>query len=112
MPVSQFARPAACLEPFVRFYIPRDVRILGATVIHHIPAQGTRNQMADAPPLAGPPVKSVISATRLSSPNMLFCGAIAWQVATKLPVALSIAAFNTRRGRRSKGRHRLRSSGF
>ncbi len=39
MPVSQFARPAACLEPFVRFYVQRGVRILGATVIHPVPAR-------------------------------------------------------------------------
>ncbi len=39
MPVSQFARPAACLEPFVRFYIQRDVRILGATIVHPVPAR-------------------------------------------------------------------------
>jgi hypothetical protein len=39
MPVSQFARPTACLEPFVRFYVQRDVRILGATVIHPVPAR-------------------------------------------------------------------------
>jgi AraC-like DNA-binding protein len=39
MPVSQFSRPARCLEPFVRFYIQRDVRILGATVIHPVPAR-------------------------------------------------------------------------
>ena len=39
MPVSQFSRPARCLEPFVRFYIQRDIRILGATVIHPVSAR-------------------------------------------------------------------------
>lgn len=38
MPVSQFSRPARRLEPFVRFYVQRDVRILGATVVHPVPA--------------------------------------------------------------------------
>ncbi len=39
MPVSQFARPAACLEPFIRFFVQRDVRIVGATVVHPVPAR-------------------------------------------------------------------------
>ena len=39
MPISQFSKPAPCLEPFVRFYIQREVRILGATVIHPVPAR-------------------------------------------------------------------------
>ena len=39
MPVSQFSRPAPCLQPFVRFYIQRDVRIRGATVLHPVPAR-------------------------------------------------------------------------
>ncbi len=39
MPVSQFSMPSRCLEPFVRFYIQRDVRIMGATVLHPVPAR-------------------------------------------------------------------------
>jgi AraC-like DNA-binding protein len=39
MPVSEFSRPTRCLEPFVRFYIQRNVRILGATVVHPVPAR-------------------------------------------------------------------------
>jgi AraC-like DNA-binding protein len=39
MPISQFSKPAACLEPFVRFYIQRDVRIVGEAVVHPVPAR-------------------------------------------------------------------------
>ena len=39
MPVSQFSRPSQCLEPFIRFYVQRDVRILGGTVVHPVPAR-------------------------------------------------------------------------
>ena len=39
MPISQFARPSQCLEPFLRFYVQRDVRVLGATVVHPVPAR-------------------------------------------------------------------------
>ncbi len=39
MPVSQFLRPARCLEPFVRFYVQRDIRILRATAVHPVPAR-------------------------------------------------------------------------
>ncbi len=39
MPLSQFSRPARCLEPFVRFYVQRDVRLGGATVVHPVPAR-------------------------------------------------------------------------
>ena len=39
MPVSQFSHPSQCLEPFIRFYVQRDVRILGATVVHPVPAR-------------------------------------------------------------------------
>ena len=39
MPVSQFARPSHCLEPFIRFYAQRDIRIVGTTVIHPVPAR-------------------------------------------------------------------------
>jgi AraC-like DNA-binding protein len=39
MPVSQFSRPSQCLERFIRFYVQRDVRILGGTVVHPVPAR-------------------------------------------------------------------------
>jgi len=39
MPLSQFSRPTRCLEPFVRFYVQRDVRLGGATVVHPVPAR-------------------------------------------------------------------------
>lgn len=39
MPVSQFARPSHCLELFIRFYAQREVRIVGPTVIHPVPAR-------------------------------------------------------------------------
>ena len=39
MPLSQFSRPTRCLEPFVRFYIQRDVRLGGATVVHPVAAR-------------------------------------------------------------------------
>ena len=39
MPVSQFSQPVQPLEPYVRFYIQRDVRIIGATVLHPVPAR-------------------------------------------------------------------------
>ncbi|RXH56168.1 hypothetical protein [Granulicella sibirica] len=39
MPVSQFARPDACLESFIRFFIQRDGRIVGTTVVHPVPAR-------------------------------------------------------------------------
>ena len=39
MPLSQFSRPARCLEPFVRFYVQRDVQLGGATVVHPVPAR-------------------------------------------------------------------------
>ena len=39
MPVSQFSRPSQCLEPFIRFYAQRDVRMVGATVVHPVPAR-------------------------------------------------------------------------
>ena len=39
MPLSQFSWPAQCLEPFVRFYVQRDVRLGGATVVHPVPAR-------------------------------------------------------------------------
>ena len=39
MPVSQFRRPAQFLEPFVRFYIQRDIRLFGTTVVHPVPAR-------------------------------------------------------------------------
>jgi hypothetical protein len=34
-----FHRPAPGLEPFVRFYVQRVVRIRGAAVIHPVPAR-------------------------------------------------------------------------
>ena len=39
MPISQFAKPSACLEPFIRFFIQRDIRIVGNTVVHPVPAR-------------------------------------------------------------------------
>ena len=38
---SQFARPTAALEPFVRFYVQREARMHGATVVHPVPARPT-----------------------------------------------------------------------
>ena len=39
MPVGLFSRPAQGLQAFVRFYVQRDVRIRGATVVHPVPAR-------------------------------------------------------------------------
>ena len=38
---SHFSRPARPLEQFVRFYVQREARIYGATVVHPVPARPT-----------------------------------------------------------------------
>ena len=41
MHLSQFARPTPCLQQFVRFYVQREARIHGITVVHPVPARPT-----------------------------------------------------------------------